>query len=146
MSLWWWVGFNALVLLLLVVDLGIFHREAHEVKPKEAAIWSGVWITLALLFNLFVYYEFGAQDAGATAMLLGRADFGDLMPVALLKSRNYYEAGGNRLTPEQLWTVLGRARDRRLKLRLVSFDPNGLGVQTVAGAGIEVDAHGNPIP
>ena len=62
MSLWWWVGFNALVLLLLVVDLGIFHREAHEVKPKEAAIWSGVWITLALLFNLFVYYEFGAQD------------------------------------------------------------------------------------
>src|SRR5690606_29132587 len=63
MNIWWWVGFNALVLILLVVDLGIFHREAHEVKPKEAAIWSGVWITLALLFNLFIYYEFGSQAA-----------------------------------------------------------------------------------
>jgi tellurite resistance protein TerC len=60
---WWWVGFVALVLGLLVVDLGVFHREAHEVKPKEAAIWSSIWITLALLFNVFIYFEFGRQHA-----------------------------------------------------------------------------------
>ncbi len=61
MSIWWWVGFNAVVLFLLVVDLGIFHRDAHEVKPKEAAIWSVVWISLAMLFNVFVYFNFGSQ-------------------------------------------------------------------------------------
>jgi len=69
MSIWWWVGFNALVLLLLVVDLGVFHREAHEVRPREAMTWSIVWITLALLFNLFVYLEFGSQ--AATEFLTG---------------------------------------------------------------------------
>ncbi|MDB5034456.1 MAG: Integral rane protein TerC [Chlorobi bacterium] len=65
MSIWWWIGFNALVLLLLVVDLGVFHRDAHEVKPKEAAIWSAVWITLALLFNTFIYFELGKPQAVA---------------------------------------------------------------------------------
>jgi tellurite resistance protein TerC len=63
MSAWWWIGFNALVIVLLVVDLGVFHREAHEVKPKEAGIWSIVWITLALLFNVFIYYQLGPQKA-----------------------------------------------------------------------------------
>jgi tellurite resistance protein TerC len=62
-SIWWWVGFNLLVLILLVVDLGVFHREAHEVKPKEATIWSVIWISLALLFNVFIYFEFGQQQA-----------------------------------------------------------------------------------
>ncbi|MEP7219025.1 MAG: TerC family protein [Bacteroidota bacterium] len=65
MSIWWWVGFNALVLLLLVVDLGVFHRDAHEVKPREAAIWSAVWITLSLLFNVFIYFELGKPQAVA---------------------------------------------------------------------------------
>lgn len=69
MSPWWWIGFNALVILLLVVDLGVFHRHAHEVKPKEATIWSVVWISLALLFNLFVYFELG--PAAATEFLTG---------------------------------------------------------------------------
>jgi len=62
-SFWWWAGFNAVVLLLLVLDLGVFHRDSHEVKPKEAAIWSAVWVTLSLLFNVFIYFEFGAQSA-----------------------------------------------------------------------------------
>ncbi len=63
MSIWWWVGFNVFVLLLLVLDLGVFHKDSHEVKPKEAAIWSVVWVTLSLLFNLFVYFEFGPKAA-----------------------------------------------------------------------------------
>lgn len=61
MNVWWWVGFNAFVILLLLVDLGVFHREAHEVKPKEALIWSVIWVSLALAFNVFVYIQFGPK-------------------------------------------------------------------------------------
>ena len=57
----WWIGFHILVIGLLALDLGVFHRKAHEVKPKEAAIWSVIWITLSLSFNLFIYLEWGAK-------------------------------------------------------------------------------------
>ena len=60
-GIWWWVGFNALVVGLLLLDLFVFHKEAHEVKPKEAALWSVFWVVLSMLFNLFVYLEFGPQ-------------------------------------------------------------------------------------
>jgi tellurite resistance protein TerC len=63
-QLWLWIGFNLFVLLMLAVDLGIFHRHAHEVSMKEAAGWSVAWVTLALLFNYGVYRFMGAQ-AGA---------------------------------------------------------------------------------
>ena len=43
-----WLGFAALVVVVLVIDLGIFNREAHVVKPREALIWTGVWVALAL--------------------------------------------------------------------------------------------------
>jgi tellurite resistance protein TerC len=58
-----WVLFNIFVLAMLALDLGVFHRKAHEVKIKEALIWSAVWIALALLFNLGVYYWRGPQTA-----------------------------------------------------------------------------------
>ena len=54
-TIWLWVGFNLFVLLMLAIDLGIFHREAHEVSIKEASIWTAVWITLALIFNGVIY-------------------------------------------------------------------------------------------
>jgi tellurite resistance protein TerC len=60
-QIWLWVGFNVFVLLMLAVDLGIFHREAHEISVKEAAGWSVVWVTLALLFNYGVYRFMGRQ-------------------------------------------------------------------------------------
>ncbi len=50
-----WGGFLAFVLAMLALDLGVFHRHSHEVKMKEALIWSGVWIVLALIFNLCLY-------------------------------------------------------------------------------------------
>jgi tellurite resistance protein TerC len=55
---YWWLyaGFTALVLGLLALDLGVFHREAHEVRFKEALTWSAVWIGLALLFGAGLYY------------------------------------------------------------------------------------------
>ena len=47
-----YLGFLLLVLVLLALDLGVFHRKAHAVSIREAAGWSVVWVTLALLFNL----------------------------------------------------------------------------------------------
>jgi tellurite resistance protein TerC len=54
-GIWFWVGFNAFVLLMLALDLGVFHRKAHEVSLREAAGWSAVWVSVALLFNLAVW-------------------------------------------------------------------------------------------
>lgn len=58
-----WVGFLAFVILLLAIDLGVFHRKSHEVKIKEALIWSAIWITLALIFNYGVYIFMGKEKA-----------------------------------------------------------------------------------
>ena len=55
-TIWLWIGFNLFVLSLLALDLGVFHRHAHQVSIKEATIWSVVWITLAMVFNLGLYH------------------------------------------------------------------------------------------
>ena len=58
-----WLGFVACVLGLLALDLGVFHRKAHEVRFREALGWSVAWVSLAMLFNLGVYYWFGPERA-----------------------------------------------------------------------------------
>ncbi len=62
-ELWLWVGFGIFVVVMLVLDLGVFHRSAHEVKIREALIWCAVWIGLALLFNAGVYLWKGPVKA-----------------------------------------------------------------------------------
>src|SRR5689334_19512007 len=62
-NLWTWVGFNAFVLLMLALDLGVFNRKAHSVSLKEALTWSVVWIALALLFNAGLYFISGGEVA-----------------------------------------------------------------------------------
>src|SRR5438093_2300249 len=54
-----WIGFTLFVLALLALDLGVFHRRAHEVRFREALAWNVVWIVLALLFNGWVYWQYG---------------------------------------------------------------------------------------
>lgn len=56
-----WVGFNLFILLMLALDLGVFHKKAHQVSLKEAITWSLIWITLALIFNAGVYHYLGPQ-------------------------------------------------------------------------------------
>ena len=58
-----WIGFTLFVLLLLAIDLLVFHRRAHEVKPKEAAAWTVGWVSLALLFNAGIYHYYGSVRA-----------------------------------------------------------------------------------
>jgi tellurite resistance protein TerC len=62
-NIWFWVLFNAFVLLMLALDLGVFHKKLHVVSVKEALTWSGIWIFLALCFNGFIYYAFGETKA-----------------------------------------------------------------------------------
>ncbi len=58
-----WVGFIIFVLLMLALDLFVFNRKPHEIKIKEALLWSGFWIALALLFNYGVFIWFGKEKA-----------------------------------------------------------------------------------
>ncbi len=58
-----WASFTLFILALLLLDLGIFHRKVHTIEMKEAVLWTGFWIFLAVIFNLFVWYFFGSQKA-----------------------------------------------------------------------------------
>jgi len=58
-----WLGFTAFVVVMLALDLGVFHRRAHVVGVREAAIWSAVWIGLAMLFAGGIHMRFGAERA-----------------------------------------------------------------------------------
>lgn len=58
-STWLWVGFSVFILLMLSLDLGLLNRKAHTIKYREAATWSVVWVTLALLFAALVFYYQG---------------------------------------------------------------------------------------
>jgi tellurite resistance protein TerC len=58
-----WAGFIGFVLAMLALDLGVFHRKAHVVKVREAAVWSAIWVSISLLFNAFILWRFGAQHA-----------------------------------------------------------------------------------
>jgi len=60
-NLWLWIGFNVFVLLMLALDLGVFHRKSHIVSLKESLAWTGVWVALALLFNAGVWHYAGSQ-------------------------------------------------------------------------------------
>jgi tellurite resistance protein TerC len=62
-SIYFWIGFHVFVFIMLALDLGVFQKHTHTVSVKEAIIWSSVWIFLALVFNAFVFLEFGKIKA-----------------------------------------------------------------------------------
>jgi tellurite resistance protein TerC len=64
MASWWmWAAFAGIVALMLVLDLGVFHRRAHAVTMREATIWTFVWISVALAFNVGVWVVLGQKTA-----------------------------------------------------------------------------------
>jgi tellurite resistance protein TerC len=65
-TIWLWVGFNLFVLAMLALDLGVFHRHSHTVSIKEAAIWSGVWISMAMIFNGIIFTFWNQMMPGST--------------------------------------------------------------------------------
>jgi tellurite resistance protein TerC len=70
-----WGAFLVFVVAMLVLDLGVFNRRAHEITVREAAIWSVVWVALALLFNIYVAVRWGAEvgQAFLTGYLIEKA-------------------------------------------------------------------------
>jgi len=62
----WWIGFNLLIIVLLALDLGVFHRHAHEISLKEAIYWSIIWIIVALAFNALLYFRWPLWPAQET--------------------------------------------------------------------------------
>ncbi len=62
-SAWLWAVFNVFVIAMLVLDLRVFHRHAHEVKIREALLWSAFWIVLSLIFNVGIYMFEGSVVA-----------------------------------------------------------------------------------
>jgi tellurite resistance protein TerC len=59
-STWLWLGFSIFIVTMLSLDLGLFNRNAHTIKYREAWIWSGVWVTLALIFAALVFHYQGS--------------------------------------------------------------------------------------
>jgi tellurite resistance protein TerC len=58
-----WAIFGAIVIAMLALDLGVFHRKARAMSTREAALWSLVWISLALAFNVFIFFQYGSDRA-----------------------------------------------------------------------------------
>jgi tellurite resistance protein TerC len=56
-----WIGFSLFILFMLSLDLGLFNRKAHTIRYREAAIWSGVWVTLAMIFAGIVFWYQGTD-------------------------------------------------------------------------------------
>jgi len=66
---WFYLGFSAFVLILLAMDLGLFHRGERSTSFREAAVWSAVWISIALAFN-FAFYKYAVWTLGHNSRLL----------------------------------------------------------------------------
>src|SRR5688572_19970424 len=58
-----WTVFNVFVLGMLALDLGVFHKKSAEISVRDALVWTGIWITLAMVFNFFIFQYFGRQQA-----------------------------------------------------------------------------------
>jgi tellurite resistance protein TerC len=110
-----WALFAAIVLMALAVDLGIFHRHAHVVRIREAAIWTVVWASLALGFNAFIYYRFGATKAAEflQGYLLEYALSIDNVFVFLIVFR-YFKVPQDQLHRVLFWGIIGAVASRGL--------------------------------
>jgi tellurite resistance protein TerC len=103
-----WVGFNILVLILLAVDLGVFHRGARTIKIKEALWWSLIWIAVALLFNVVIYFWRGTDTAlqFLTGYLIERSLSVDNLFVFLMVF-SYFRVASQYQYKVLFWGILG---------------------------------------
>jgi len=70
-SIYFWIGFHIFIFLMLALDLGVFHKKLHKLSVKEAFIWTGVWVALALIFNVFIYFDPGFGHTRALEFFTG---------------------------------------------------------------------------
>jgi tellurite resistance protein TerC len=103
-----WILFNLFVLAMLALDLGVFHRRAHEVKFREALAWSAMWITLAALFAAIVYFWHGHTTAleFVTGYIIELSLSVDNLFVFLLIFR-YFRVPGEDQHKVLFWGIIG---------------------------------------
>lgn len=108
MSLMAWIIFMMLVLIMLALDLGVFHRKDHEISIKESLFWSVIWILVALVFNVWVYFVKGHDDAMnfLVGYILERSLSIDNLFVFLLIF-NYFKVPSKYQYRVLLWGILG---------------------------------------
>ena len=107
-SPWFYVGFTVFVLAMLALDLGVFHRKAHVVRPKEAAMWVGIWAALALTFGAILYIWLGAEPAllFATGYLIEQSlSVDNLFVIVMIFS--YFSVPGKYQHRVLFWGILG---------------------------------------
>jgi tellurite resistance protein TerC len=121
-NLWFWIGFLVFVLAMLALDLGVFHRKAHEISVREAAAWSATWIVLALLFAGGIYLYAGHVPATEflTGYLIEKSlSIDNIFVIAMIFS---YFAVPLRLQHRVLfWGILGALVMRGLFIALGAF-------------------------
>ena len=155
-----WVGFTAFVLVMLALDLGIFHRDAHEVSHREALIWTLVWVSLAVAFNVVLYVHFGSQYAleFLTGYIIEYSLSADNIFVFLLLFR-YFAVPKGAHHRVLFWGILGALVMRVLfiligtvllqRFHWIIYLFGGFlvftGVRMLKGAEIEVHPERNPI-
>lgn len=109
------IAFNIFVLLMLVLDLGVFHRKAHAVTIKEAAIWSIIWIVLALLFNggVFIVAGYTPGLEFSAGYLIERAlSFDNIFVFLIILS--YFGVPGHLQHRVLFWGIIGALITRSL--------------------------------
>ena len=107
-EIFYWIFFNLFVLLVLALDLGVFHRTAHVISFKESILWTLVWITLALIFNLIIYLWQGPEQALSflTGYLIEKSLSVDNIFVILLIF-NYFHVPDQYQHRVLFWGILG---------------------------------------
>ena len=114
-----WIIFNVLILCILALDLFVFHRKSHIVSLKEALIWCGIWMILALFFNVYIYFSMG-RDAAVnflTGYLIEKSLSVDNLFVFLLIF-NYFHTPESSLHKVLFWGILGAILSRAIFILL----------------------------
>jgi tellurite resistance protein TerC len=114
-----WIIFNLIVLSILALDLFVFHKKARVVAFQEALTWSGIWIALALVFNVYIYFAMGKEPAlnFLTGYLIEKALSVDNLFVFLLIF-NYFQTPETSLHKVLFWGILGAIVTRALFILL----------------------------
>lgn len=109
------IGFGILVIIMLIIDLGVFNKNSHKITNKEAAIWTVVWIALALMFSGVVYYFLGKNQASdyLTAYLIEKALSVDNLFVFILIF-GYFKVPSEYQHKVLFWGILGAIISRAI--------------------------------
>jgi tellurite resistance protein TerC len=117
-----WVGFNLLVLIMLAIDLGLIHRSLREITMKEGLLWSAIWIVVAFVFNVGIYFWHGSEVAVQffTGYVIERSLSIDNIFVFLLIF-SYFQVPGRFQYKVLVWGILGALVLRGIFILLGTF-------------------------